>query len=106
MIERRGKPRVTLAETVRYRLCDGASDLLAGVGKTVDVSASGMLLRVQDDFQVGTCIAVTVGLPSPDESVRVQTTLLGHVVRVEPGSIAIQFEDQELGGLLYEAHKS
>jgi hypothetical protein len=106
MIERRAKPRVPLTEMVRYRLCDRGPNAFSGVGQTVNVSAGGMLLRVQHTFHIGDRISVTVPLPVPDNSI--QLTVLGRVVRVELGAVAIQFveQDQALGDLLYETKVS
>ena len=96
MIEARSKARFPLVEMARYRQCGRRSDLAAGVGQTVNVSSSGMLLRVQHELQIGDRVAVAVNLPVHDQSATVQLTALGHVVRIEPGCIALQFEEQHL----------
>ena len=80
----------------RYRLCDLIPGPVAGVGQTVNLSSSGMLLRLQHDLHVGERIEIAVDLPLTGNTAPVELTAQGHVVRVEPGCVAIQFERQDL----------
>ena len=98
MVERRAHQRFQLAAMARYRLNDRdrTSEPIAGVGQTVNVSSSGMLLRLQHVLRVGQQIEVAVDLPLPDRRAGVELTAHGRVVRVEPGCVAIQFDARDL----------
>ena len=96
MMERRTEVRFSLVAKVHYRLCDRPSDAIAGIGQTVSISQSGMLLRVQHALEVGDRVAITVDLLEPSEVGRAELTLLGQVVRVEPGCVALQFDGPDL----------
>jgi hypothetical protein len=95
-MEGRMEVRFTLVTKVRYRVRDRASGTIAGVGQTVSISRSEMLLRVQHSLRIGDHVAVTVDLLEPSETGRAELTLLGQVIRVESGCVALQFDEQDL----------
>jgi hypothetical protein len=92
--EQRSSPRYRLIEMVRYRVLDRLAESIAGIGQTVNVSGSGMLLRLQHALHVEDRVAVSVDLVPPDNAIRAELTLLGQVVRVHNGSAAIKFDEQ------------
>lgn len=96
MIERRSRQRFVLAAMARYRLRDFTANPISGVGQTVNVSSTGMLLRLQHNLKVGQRLEVAIDLPIPVKGPGVELTAQGRVVRVEPGCVAIQFEDRDL----------
>lgn len=94
--ERRAEVRFDVVAKVRYRILDRASETVAGVGQTVSISRSGMRLRVEHVLQVGDRMAVTVDLLEHAKTGRAELTLLGQVVRVQAGCVALQFDQPSL----------
>jgi len=94
-MDRRSEIRFSLVAKVKYRVCDRPSPTIAGVGQTISVSRSGMLLRVQHALEVGDRVAVTVDLVAPSKIGKAELTLLGEVIRVEPDCVALQFDEPE-----------
>lgn len=90
--DRRAEVRFDVVAKVRYRILDRTSQTVAGVGQTVSISRSGMRLRVQHALHVGDRVAVTVDLLKHAKTGRAELTLLGQVVRVQPGCVALQFD--------------
>jgi len=81
---------------VRYKVCNRASETITGVGQTVSVSRSGMSLQVQHALEVGDRVAVTVRLLETGKFGRAELTLVGQVIRVEQGRVALQFDDPDI----------
>jgi hypothetical protein len=92
MIERRCKIRFPVVEIALW--CKSKS--ITGVGQTINLSSSGTLLRVADDFCIGDRVDVSVDLPILTENSKVQLKAVGRVVRLEEGCVAIQFVKQDL----------
>ena len=98
LAERRAKMRFPVVATARYRLWDRKSEAIAGTGLTVNVSSSGMLIRIEHIVSVGERIEIEMDLLrlGNGSAVGVELATLGHVVRLEPDSAAIHFERYEL----------
>src|SRR5229473_1352055 len=96
MTERRAKMRFPVVATARYRLRDRKSEPIVGTGQTVNVSSSGMFLRMEHVVSVGERIEVAIDLRLGKGSVGVALTAFGHVVRFEPDFAAIHFERYDL----------
>jgi hypothetical protein len=96
MIERRSRERFELVEVAHYSSLARRSESIQGVGQTVNISSSGMLLRAAHEFGVGDRVRVAVHLILLNMDASVQLGILGRVVRVEQECIAIKFDEQHL----------
>ena len=59
---------------------------MVGIGQTVNMSGTGVLLRVQHDLRVGRRIELSIG----------QLTVRGRVIRFHSGCAAIALDDPPL----------
>jgi hypothetical protein len=93
--ERRVKSRYPLELNVRYQAMGSASPA-AGVGHTVNMSSSGMLLTCASHIPEGTRMKVFVEWPSLlDGTTPLQLITLGTVVRRSDIGISIVFESYQ-----------
>jgi hypothetical protein len=91
-IERRAKVRYPLELTVRYQTVDGEA-VVSGVGRTLNVSSSGILIVAENDVKEGSRLKVTLEWPSLlNGTTPLQLVTIGRVVRRGPSSIAISLE--------------
>jgi|HubBroStandDraft_5_1064220.scaffolds.fasta_scaffold90389_1 hypothetical protein len=95
--ERRSKVRYPLELLVRFRSFPKGS-LLFGVGRTVDVSSSGVLVVSQhvvshEDIGMGALIEMSMEWPPLlDGRIAMQLFAIGRVVRRRPFAFAASFE--------------
>jgi hypothetical protein len=93
--ERRVKSRYPLELNVRYQAM-GAAGPVAGVGQTVNMSSSGMLLACASQIPEGTRLKIYVEWPSLlDGTTPLQLITVGTVVRVADIGISIIFESYQ-----------
>jgi len=99
--ERRSKVRYPLYLGVRFRYFAEGS-LLFGVGRTVDVSSSGVLVtspRIISPHEIRAGVDVEMSIEWPpllDGRISLQLFAMGRVVRLEPFHFAASFERHEL----------
>jgi PilZ domain len=90
-VERRLKARYPLRLSARYRSLD-QKQKVTGVGITVNISSSSLLLTSQHKIQVGTPVEVMIDWPSLlGSSVRLQLATMGRVIRSGPSTFVIGF---------------
>jgi hypothetical protein len=90
-IERRLKARYPVQLVARYRTLD-RTDELAGVGTTVNMSSTSLLVRCPHNIPFGAQMEVLVNWPSLLEStVPLQLVTSGRVIRSERSSFVIEF---------------
>src|ERR1041385_9041654 len=77
-LERRGKSRSRLVVQVDCR-----GNAAACVGKTVDISETGLLISTTDQLDVGESVKVRFALPVEHNAITIEAT--GIVVRLVPG---------------------
>jgi hypothetical protein len=93
--ERRVKSRYPLELNVRYQTM-GASGPVAGVGQTVNMSSSGMLLACRSDISEGTRLKIFVEWPSLlNGTTPLQLITMGTVVRRNEIGLSIAFESYQ-----------
>ena len=64
-IERRRSSRFPIEREVRYKTLSQRSETVAGIGRTLNISSSGVLFTADHDLPVGTRLRfVSVGPPS------------------------------------------
>lgn len=91
-IERRLRVRYPVRLSARYRSLDPIGKL-DGVGTTVNISSSSLLLACQHEIPVGTRMEVMLDWPSLLEStIPLQLATVGRVTRSGPSTFAIEFE--------------
>jgi hypothetical protein len=85
-----------MTEVARYETRDRRHRLITGFAQTVNISSSGVLLRVQHRISVGNPLELWLEWPALlDGCVRLQLLAQGRVVRAEPGTIALMFDSHE-----------
>jgi hypothetical protein len=93
--ERRAKSRYPLELNARYQAA-GAAGPVAGVGQTVNMSSSGMLLACENHIPQGTRLKIFVEWPSLlDGTTPLQLITLGTVVRCADAGISVEFESYQ-----------
>jgi hypothetical protein len=93
--ERRVKSRYPLELKVRYQTMAAAGPV-AGVGQTLNMSSSGMLLACRTNIPVGTRIKAIVEWPSLlNGTTPLQLITVGTVVRREELGLSIVFESYQ-----------
>lgn len=89
--ERRFRARYPVQLVARYRTLD-RTDELVGVGTTVNMSSTSLLVRCQHDIPFGAHMEVLVNWPSLLEStIPLQLVTSGRVIRSGPSSFVIEF---------------
>jgi hypothetical protein len=90
--ERRAKSRYPLQLNVSYQTM-GAAGQVAGVGRTVNVSSSGVLIKSSSTVGEGARVKVVFEWPSLlNGTIPLQLIALGTVVRRQSSGLAIAFE--------------
>jgi hypothetical protein len=75
---------------------DPKHEQIAGVGLTVNMSSSSVLVSCQHEIQLGTRLEVMLDWPSLLEStIPLQLATSGRVIRSTPSSFVIEFEQHE-----------
>ena len=93
--ERRVKARFPVELNVRYQIL-GASSTVSGVGQTVNISSSGMLLACDTHVPEGSRIKIFVEWPSLlNGTTPLQLITVGTVVRCVAIGISIVFESYQ-----------
>ena len=82
MTDRRQKKRFPLVTIVRYKLKDRKLSI-AGVGQTINISSSGVLLHTQHAAQARERVELAIAFPLQAGTVSVELIAQGSVVRVE-----------------------
>lgn len=94
-MERRAKIRYPVELTVRYHTL-GKGRPVAGVGRTLNMSSSGLLVASQSEINPGASVAVSVDWPTLlHGAIRLQLVAVGRVVRCKGMSFAVGFEKHE-----------
>ena len=95
-LERRTSNRFPLWEELRYRVVNSRADKAYGVGRTLDMSSSGILFSTQNRLQPGRTVEVSVNWPARlDGSCALKFVATGRVVRSEPQRAAVKIERYE-----------
>ena len=102
-IERRSKLRFPLELEVRYEFKQYRR-LQTGVGQSLNISSSGMLLETEHRLQPGTKLKLAINWPIKlNATASIKLVARGNVVRVSHNKAAIRFTWHEfrlLGGRL------
>jgi len=93
--ERRGRTRYPIELQVRYHTLLGRLRV-NGLGRTVNISSSGLMIASPDPVLAGTKLEVRMAWPLDlDGGIPLQLVATGKVVRSERHSFAIEFSSHE-----------
>ncbi len=94
--ERRENDRFPFREDVAYRLLSSRPTTLAGTGKTLNFSSSGILFTTRERLPVGRKVELSVNWPAQlGGRCLLKFVALGKVVRSESNRAAVRIEKYE-----------
>lgn len=94
--ERRLSMRFPIECAVRYETLNPRAGILAGNGKTLNISSSGVLFNSDHDLPVGTRLEVSINWPVQlNERCLLKLLVRGRIVRYRKGQLAMQIQQHE-----------
>lgn len=94
--ERRRSSRFPIEREVRYKTLNQRAEILAGLGKTLNISSSGVLFTSDHDLPVGTRLEVSISWPAQlNERCLLNLVARGRVTRHMKGQLALQIQQYE-----------
>lgn len=94
--ERRRSSRFPIEREVRYKTLSQRSEVVTGLGKTLNISSSGVLFTADHDLAVGTRLEVSISWPAQlNEKCLLNLVARGRVSRQESGQLALQIQQYE-----------
>ena len=94
-LERRGANRYPVRQELQYWVVDHTTKL-AGVGRIIDMSSSGILFSTEQALQLGRRVAVSVDWPARLEGTcLLKLVAVGPVVRSERRRVAMRIQRYE-----------
>jgi hypothetical protein len=96
LMDRRESSRFPVQEEVQYRVVNNRGDKISGVGKTLDMSSSGILFTTTNRLQLGRLVEVAVNWPARlGGTCPLKFVALGRVVRSDATCAALRIERYE-----------
>lgn len=94
--ERRRSSRFPIERELRYKTLNQRSEILAGSGKTLNISSSGVLFTSDHDLAVGTRLEVSISWPAQlNEKCLLNLVARGRITRHNKGQLALQIQQYE-----------
>ncbi len=94
--ERRRSSRFPIERELRYKTLNQRAEILAGNGKTLNISSSGVLFTSDHDLPVGTRLEVSISWPAQlNERCLLNLVARGRVTRHTKGQLALQIQQYE-----------
>lgn len=94
--ERRRSSRFPIEREVRYKTLNQRTEILAGNGKTLNISSSGVLFTSDHELPVGTRLEVSISWPAQlNERCLLNLVARGRVTRFSKGQLALQIQQYE-----------
>jgi PilZ domain len=94
--ERRRSSRFPIEREVRYKTLNQRTEILAGSGKTLNISSSGVLFTSDHDLPVGTRLEVSISWPAQlNEKCLLNLVARGRITRHHQGQLALQIQQYE-----------
>jgi hypothetical protein len=94
--ERRKSSRFPIERELRYKTLNQRSEILAGNGKTLNISSSGVLFTSDHDLPVGTRLEVSISWPAQlNEKCLLNLVARGRITRHLKGQLALQIQQYE-----------
>ncbi len=81
---------------MRYKTLSQRAGLVEGIGKTLNISSSGVLFTSESELPVGTALEVSIDWPVRlDDGCFLNLVARGRVTRQAKGQLALQFMQHE-----------
>lgn len=94
--ERRRSSRFPIERELRYKTLNQRTEALAGNGRTLNISSSGVLFTSDHDLPVGTRLEVSISWPAQlNERCLLNLVARGRVTRHLQGQLALQIQQYE-----------
>lgn len=94
--DRRRSSRFPIERELRYKTLNQRSEILAGNGKTLNISSSGVLFTSDHDLPVGTRLEVSISWPAQlNDRVLLNLVARGRITRQHKGQSALQIQQYE-----------
>ena len=94
--ERRKSSRFPIELEVRYKTLNQRAEILAGNGRTLNISSSGVLFTSDHDLPVGTRLELSISWPAQlNEKCLLNLVARGRVTRHSKGQLALQIQQYE-----------
>ena len=94
--ERRKSSRFPIERDVRYKTLNQRTETLAGNGKTLNISSSGVLFTSDHDLPVGTRLELSISWPAQlNDKCMLNLVARGRVTRHSKGQLALQIQQYE-----------
>jgi PilZ domain-containing protein len=91
--DRRENSRFPLQEEVRYRIVHQRVVSVTGVGRTLDISSSGVLFTTGERLQPGRTVEIAIDWPARLDGIcPLQFVAVGRVVRSDLATAAVRIE--------------
>ena len=95
-VERRRSSRFPIEREVRYKTLSQRSEILSGVGRTLNISSSGVLFTTDHELPIGTRLEVSISWPAQlNERCLLNLVARGRITRQESGHLALQIQQYE-----------
>jgi PilZ domain len=96
MTDRRRSSRFPIEREVRYKTLNQRSEVLIGIGKTLNISSSGVLFTSDHELPLGTRLEVSISWPAQlNEKCMLNLVARGRVARYLKGQVAVQIQQYE-----------
>ena len=94
--ERRRSSRFPIERELRYKTLNQRAEILAGNGKTLNISSSGVLFTSEHELPVGTRLEVSISWPAQlNERCLLNLVARGRIARHSKGQLALQIQQYE-----------
>jgi hypothetical protein len=94
--ERRNSERFSIEREVRYRILNTRSGDETGIGKTINISSSGVLFTSSHLPRPGQHVELSISWPVRlDDKASLKLVARGRVVRLDRGCVAMQIQQHE-----------
>jgi PilZ domain len=94
--ERRKSSRFPIEREVRYKTLNQRAEILAGNGKTLNISSSGVLFSSDHELPVGTRLELSISWPAQlNEKCLLNLVARGRITRHTSGNMALQIQQYE-----------
>ncbi len=94
--ERRRSSRFPIERELRYKTLSQRSEIINGVGKTLNISSSGVLFTAAHDLPIGTRLEVSISWPAQlNDRCLLNLVARGRITRQEEGQLALQIQQYE-----------
>jgi len=94
--ERRRSSRFPIEREIRYKTLNQRTELLAGSGKTLNISSSGVLFTSEHDLPIGTRVEIAISWPAQlNEKCLLNLVARGRITRHSKGQLALQIQQYE-----------